>query len=261
MAIPAPSPGSTAIVTGASSGIGEQIARALSARGHHLTLVARRTQRLARLADELGEAAVVPADLADAAAREALETSVRESGRAVEVLVNCAGFGVFGAFHQSSAARELEQVRVLAEAPMDLIHRWLPGMVERRRGAVVNVASVSGFQALPYNAGYAAAKSYLLLLSEALHAEVGELGVTVTAVCPGPVPTEFQAANEAEFAERLPKPVWVSPERVAADALAAAERGARIAIPGGPIPWAAFAPNRYAPRSLALAVSKRMMAT
>src|SRR6202011_569819 len=99
----------------------------------------------------------------------------------VEVLVNCAGFGVYEPFHRSTLERELEQVHVLAEAPMDLMHRWLPGMVERRRAAIVNMSSTSAFQPLPYNAGDAAAKSYLLLLSEAVHAEVAEFGVAVTA--------------------------------------------------------------------------------
>jgi hypothetical protein len=260
MALPAPASTSTALVTGASSGIGEQLARALAARGHHVTLVARRAERLARLAAELHDAAVLPTDLADAAARDALVAAVDGGGRVVEVLVNCAGLGVFEPFHRSRRERELEQVRVLVEAPMDLTHRWLPGMVERRRGTIINLSSVSGFQALPYNAGYAAAKSYLLLLSEALHAEVAEFGVTVTAVCPGPVRTEFQATNDVAFAEKLPKAVWVSAERVAQDTLNGAERGARVVVPGGPMVRAAFAPNRYAPRGLALAISKRIMA-
>jgi short-subunit dehydrogenase len=260
VALPAPASTSTALVTGASSGIGEQFARALGARGHHVTLVARRVERLERLAEELGNAAVVPADLADVAARDALASAVEDGGRAVEVLLNCAGFGVFGRFHESDAGRELDQVRVLAEAPTDLMHRWLPAMVGRRRGAIINLSSVSAFQALPYNAGYAAVKSYVLLLSEALHAEVAEFGVTVTAVCPGPVATEFQDVNNAEFTERLPGFVWVPAERVARDALGAAERGARVVVPGGPVAQAAFVPNRYAPRGLALAVSKRLMA-
>jgi short-subunit dehydrogenase len=260
VALPEPASISTALVTGASSGIGEQLARALSARGHHVTLVARRAERLERLAAELGNAAVIPTNLADAAARDALAAAVDGVERAVEVLVNCAGLGVYEPFYRSSRERELEQVRVLAEAPMDLAHRWLPGMVERRRGAIINVSSVSGFQAAPYNAGYAAAKSYMLFLSEALHAEVGGFGVTVTAVCPGPVPTEFQAANDAAFAEKLPKAMWVSAERVAQDALQGAQRGARVVVPGGPIVSAAFYANRYAPRGLVLAVSKRFMA-
>jgi hypothetical protein len=260
MALPEPGPGSTALLTGASSGIGEQLARALAARGHHVTLVARRAERLERLATELKDAVAIPTDLADAAARDALAAAVESGGRTVEVLVNCAGFGVYEPFHRSGLARELEQLRVLAEAPMDLMHRWLPGMVERRRGAIINMSSTSAFQALPYNAGYAAAKSYLLLLSEAVHAEVAEFGVAVTAVCPGPVATEFQETSDAAFAEKLPKAVWVSAERVAQDALNAAERGARVVVPGDAFVRAAFAPNRYAPRGITLKVSKRVMA-
>src|SRR5207248_8355946 len=123
----------------------------------------------------------------------------------------------------------------------------LPRMVERRRGAVINMSSTAGFQPLPYNAGYSAAKGYLLLFSEAVHAEVKEHGVTVTAVCPGPVPSELQSVNDAQFAERLPKLTWVSAERVAADALAAADRGRRSRIPGGPPVRPSVAPNRPAP--------------
>jgi hypothetical protein len=260
MPVPEPGAANTALVTGASSGIGEQLARALAARGHHVTLVARRAERLERLAAELENAVAIPTDLADAAARDALAAAVDSGARTVEVLVNCAGFGVYEPFHSSSLERELEQVRVLAEAPMDLMHRWLPGMVGRGRGAIINMSSTSAFQALPYNAGYAAAKSYLLLLSEAVHAEVAEFGVAVTAVCPGPVATEFQQASDAVFAEKLPKAVWVTPERVAQDALNGAERGARVVVPGDALVRAAFTPNRYAPRGIALKVSKRVMA-
>jgi short-subunit dehydrogenase len=265
MALPASSQTSTALVTGASSGIGEQIARQLAARGHHVTLVARRAELLealaAQLRDEHGvDAVVAPCDLADAGARDQLVAAVADAGRDVEVLVNAAGFGVYEALVESSRERELEQVRLLVEAPLDLTHRYLPGMVQRGRGAVINLSSTSAFQALPYNAGYAAAKAHTLLLSEALWAEVRDDGVTVTAVCPGPVPTGFQAASDAAFAERLPKLVWVDAERVARDALAAADAGRRVIVPGGFFVRAAFSPNRYAPRRLALAVSKRLMA-
>jgi uncharacterized protein len=259
MALPPPAESSTALVTGASSGIGEQIARELSRRGYHVTLVARRAERLEQLAVELGSALALPADLTDEQAREQLAGAVRELGRDVELLVNCAGFGIYKPFHESSRERELEQLRLLCEAPLDLTHRWLAGMVERRRGAVINVASTSAFQALPYNAGYAAAKSYLLLLSEALHAEVAEFGVTVTAVCPGPVRTEFQEVNDAAFAEKLPKLVWVASERVAKDAVRAAERGARVVVPGGPLVSASMTGNRYAPRGVALTIARRVM--
>lgn len=261
MALPPPQDGSTALITGASSGIGEQIARVLSGRGHHVTLVARRRDRLEQLAGELGNAAVFATDLTDAAAREMLVALVADMRRAVEVLVNCAGFGVYEAFHKSDHERELQQVRLLCEAPLDLTHRWVPGMVERRRGAIINISSTAAFQALPYNAGYAAAKSYLLLLSEGLHAELEEFGVTVTAVCPGPVATEFQEVSEATFAERLPKIVWVPAERVAEESIRGAERGSRVVVPGGPAVTAATTMNRYAPRGVALSLAKRLMSS
>ena len=137
--------------------------------------------------------------------------------------------------------------------------RYLPGMVERGRGAVINMSSTPGFRRLPYNAGYAAAKAHVLLLSEAVHAEVKEHGVTVTVVCPGPVPTGFQEASDAGyFAERLPKFTSVSAERVASDALAAADRGRISVIPGGPQVWAALAPNRKLPRWIVMPVSTRL---
>src|SRR5205807_2188029 len=138
-------------------------------------------------------------------------------------------------FADSGRERELQQVRVLVEAVVDLMSRYLPGMVQRRRGAIINMSSTAGFQPLPYNASYAAAKGYVLMLSEGVHAEVKEHGVTVTAVCPGPVPTEFQEQSDAGyFAQRLPKFTFVSPERVARDALSAADKGRISVIPGGP---------------------------
>jgi uncharacterized protein len=262
MPLPPPSPQATAVVTGASSGIGEQFARQLAARGHHVTLVARRRDRLEALAAELGgpeRAAVAATNLAADPSRDALAETVTRGGREVEVLVNCAGFGVYEPFAASDRGRELEQVRLLVEAVVDLTHRWLPGMVARRRGAVITVSSSSGFTPAPYNAGYAAAKAHALFLSEALHEEVAEHGVTVSAVCPGPVRTGFQATSDAAFSERIPAALWVSAERVAADGLAAAEAGKRLVIPGGPAVRAAFAGNRYAPIPLVLEVTKRLM--
>jgi short-subunit dehydrogenase len=263
MSLPPPAPDSIALVTGASSGIGEEFARQLSQRGHRVALVARREERLSTLAEELGgpdRAVVLTADLAMPEDRDRLAARLEELGAAVEILVNNAGFGVFSPFAQSDREREVRQVRVLVEAVVDLMARFLPGMVERRRGAIVNVSSTSGFQALPFNAGYAAAKGHVLLLSEAVHAEVEDQGVTVTAVCPGPVETEFQDANDADyFAQRLPKFTFVPAERVARDGLDAADKGRMSVIPGGPLVSAAFAPNRRMPRWAALPVSKRLL--
>jgi short-subunit dehydrogenase len=263
MSLPPPAPDSVALVTGASSGIGEQFARQLSERGHRVALVARREERLRELAAELGgeeRALVIAADLAVSDERDRLAAQLEQLGARVEVLVNNAGFGVYAPFAESDRQRELQQVRLLVEAVVDLMSRYLPGMVERRRGAVINMSSTAGFQPLPYNASYAAAKSHALLLSEGVHAEVADHGVTVTAVCPGPVPTGFQDASDASyFADKLPKFTFCSPERVARDALAAVERGRMSVIPGGPQVVAAFAPNRRMPRWAALPVSKRLM--
>jgi hypothetical protein len=178
----------------------------------------------------------------------------------VEVLVNNAGHGIYDSFVESGRERELQQVRVDVEAVVDLMARYLPDMVARGRGAVINMASTAGFQPLPYNAGYAAAKSHVLLLSEAVGEEVRPQGVTVTAVCPGPVPTEFQERNRAgHLANRMPRGMAVSPARVASDALTAADRGRRVVIPGGPLVRAAFGVNRFLPSQLTMVASKRLM--
>jgi uncharacterized protein len=264
MSLPEPASDSIALVTGASSGIGEQFARQLSERGHRVALVARREERLQALAEELGgaeRAVPIAADLALEADRDRLARRIEELGANVDVLVNNAGFGVYRPFAESGRESELQQVQVLVMAVVDLMARYLPGMVERRRGAIINMSSTAGFQPLPYNAGYAAAKAYGLLLSESVHAEVKEHGVTITAVCPGPVPTGFQETSDAGyFAERLPKFTFCSAERVARDALRGADQGKISVIPGGPQVRAAFGPSRRMPRWLVLPVSKRMMA-
>ena len=137
----------------------------------------------------------------------------------------------------------------------------IPKLVESGGGVVINMSSTAGLQALPYNAGYSAAKGHVLLLSEAVHAEARDHGVTITAVCPGPVPSGFQEASDAAyFAEKLPKFTFVPPERVARDALRATARGQISVIPGGPQVRAAFGPNRKLPRWLVLPISKRLMA-
>jgi short-subunit dehydrogenase len=264
MSLPPPAPDSIALVTGASSGIGEQFARQLSARGHRVAIVARRADRLAKLAEELGgaqRATAITADLSKPDDRDRLAARLEELEARVEVLVNNAGYGIYEPFVQSGRERELDQVRVLVEAPLDLMARYLPAMVERRRGAIINMSSSAGFQALPYNAGYSAAKSYVLVLSEAVHVEVQEYGVTVTAVCPGLVHSGFVQASDADyFAERVPNFTFVSADRVAHDALEAADKGKISVIPGGPQVRAVLAPSRNLPRWLVLPVSKRLMA-
>ncbi|HVE68400.1 MAG TPA: SDR family oxidoreductase [Solirubrobacteraceae bacterium] len=264
MPLPPPAPDSTALVTGASAGIGEALARALAERGHGVTLVARRGERLEALARDLGEAhgiraEWIAADLSDGAQRDRVAAEIESRGLTVEVLVNNAGFGIYGPFAGSDRERELEQVRLLVEAVVDFDARYVPGMVERGRGAVVNLASTAGFQALPGNGTYAASKSFVLLHTESLSEEVRPHGVTVTAVCPGPVPTEFQEHAKPAFTDRMPKLVWCDATRVAHDALRAVDRGKRTVIPGGPAVRMFFAPNRMAPSKIALPVARRIM--
>jgi short-subunit dehydrogenase len=263
MTLPPPSSGSVAVVTGASSGIGEQFARQLVARGYRVVVTARREDRLHKLCDELGgekHAVAVGTDLAVPEERDQLVARIEELGAQVDVLVNNAGLGIYTKFGAEGREKELQLLRVDVEAVADLTLRYLPGMVERGRGAIINLSSVSGFQPAPYNAGYAAAKAYVLWLSEAVHAEVADSGVTVTAVCPGPVPTEFMDTNDAgHLLDRMPGFTQVSAERVVADALKAVEHGHASVVPGGPkVRWT-LGSTRHVPTPLALPVLTRML--
>jgi uncharacterized protein len=263
VALPPPSETATALVTGASSGIGEAVARELAARGHGLTLVARREERLRALGDELGEAHGVRAeaiavDLGDAAGRERLSGELAERGLDVEVLVNNAGFGSGGAFVELDGEREASMVRTNVEAVVALTHAFLPAMVERDRGAVLNVASLIAFQPVPYQATYGASKAFVLSFTDALHEELRETGVTVTAVCPGPVRTEFgEMGGFGGADERIPGPLWLSAEKVARDALAAVERGDRVTVPGAHNRIAALW-GQHLPRSILLPLVKQV---
>jgi uncharacterized protein len=262
MTLPPPSAGSVALVTGASSGIGEQFARQLVARGYRVVVTARREDRLRALCTELGgdqHAVAVGTDLALPEDRDRLAARIEELGVQVDLLVNNAGLGIYTKFGAEGREKELQVLRVDVEAVADLMLRYLPGMVERGRGAIINLSSVSGFQPAPYNAGYAAAKAYVLWLSEAVNAEVAGTGVTVTAVCPGPVPTEFQASNDADYlVARLPSFTQVSAERVVADALKAADHGRGSVVPGGPHVRLALGSTRFMPTPLALPIVARM---
>jgi short-subunit dehydrogenase len=240
MGIPAPSPDRTCIVTGASSGIGVELARNLAARGLGVTLVARREDKLRALADELGakhgvRAEVIAADLSDEASRNGLVTELDRQGLAVDVLVNNAGFSTTGPVHASDPAREVAMLRTDVEAVAHLCSLFVPGMVARGQGAVLNVASTAAFQPLPGQAGYGASKAFVLSYSQAMHAELKRTGVTVTCLCPGPVDTGFGEAagfSKEEAESSLPRIMWVSAEDVATAAINALAKGRAVVIPG-----------------------------
>lgn len=259
MPLPSPAPDRTAVVTGASSGIGAEIARELARRGHHVTLVARSVDKLEALATELeghAGASVVPCDLGDRADREALAATLLGSGRTVEVLVNNAGFSTLGPVHAADPEAEMHMVEVDVVAVVDLCARLLPGMVERGRGAVLNVASTAAFQPLPGQAGYGAGKAFVLSYTQSLAGELRGTGVTATTLCPGPVHTGFgeRAGFSKEDAEAaLPAVMWVSAEQVARDAVAGLAKGRLVVIPGRANRVAA-AVSQVTPRTLLLPV-------
>src|SRR5919202_113232 len=177
MALPPPDPNSTCLVTGASSGIGSEIARGLARRGHGVTLAARREERLRELADELSSehgirAETISVDVSDVDARRHLRDQIEERGLIVEVLVNNAGFGSGGKFTELDAEDEASIIATNVEALVALTGHFLPDMVERGRGAVLNLASLISFQPVPFQATYGASKAAVLSFTEALHEEI-----------------------------------------------------------------------------------------
>ncbi|MCK0175681.1 SDR family oxidoreductase [Mycolicibacterium sp. F2034L] len=238
MPLPAPSPTTTAIVTGASSGIGADLARELAARGHGVTLVARRADKLQTLAAELGEkvrAEVVVCDVADPDARAQLFDEVADRGLTVEILVNNAGIGTIGSLVTSPVADEIAQVRVNVEAVIDLTTRAAQQMVPRGRGAILNVGSTAGFHPFPGQSGYAATKAFVHTYTEGVRAELAGTGVTVATLCPGPVRTEFLDAagmDEKTFSAAFPKFLWMPSREVARTGVDALANDTGIAIPG-----------------------------
>ncbi|GAB7141840.1 SDR family NAD(P)-dependent oxidoreductase [Mycobacterium riyadhense] len=252
MSLPKPGKETTVVITGASSGIGVELARGLAGRGFPLMLVARRRERLDELADQVREehnveVEVLPLDLADTQSRAQLADRLRSDP--IGGLCNSAGFGTSGRFYELAPERESEQVTLNALALMELTRAALPGMVERGAGAVLNIASIAGFQPIPYMAVYSASKAFVLTFSEAVHEELHGTGVSVTALCPGPVPTEWA---EIASAERFSIPIaQVSPHDVAEAAIAGMLAGKRSVVPGV-VPKFVSTSGRYIPRSLLL---------
>ncbi|GAB3658037.1 SDR family NAD(P)-dependent oxidoreductase [Glycomyces tarimensis] len=225
-----------ALVTGASSGIGREFARQLAARGHSVALVARSTGKLEALADELDAAygadtTVISQDLAEPDAGERVASLLYERGVEVEVLVNNAGIGKFGASVAIDAAFEHQEVMVNVVALTDLVKRYLPPMTERGSGSIVNVASIAGFQPQPYMALYAATKAFVVNYSLGLWVEARGSGVKVLAVCPGPVDTGFPVANRIRYNRALLGWMLADPAKVVAQSLAALDKDKGYVVP------------------------------
>jgi len=249
--------GQTALVTGASSGLGAAFARALARRGADLVLVARSEGVLHQTAEQLrgahgGRVEVISQDLAQEGAADAVAARLTELGVTVDMLVNNAGFATQGPWETIRPERDHAQV-INVVAVVDLTHALVPGMLERGAGSVVNVASLGGFQPAPRLAVYAASKAFVLSLGQALAAELGGGGVRVLTVCPGPIDTPFfdvLGSRDAAIGQQL------TPEQVVDRALRALERGRTLVVPGWRNALTAHA-SRLLPRRLVLAVAER----
>ncbi len=255
-----------ALVTGASAGIGAAFARDLAARGYDLVLTARRADRQQALASELSAAhgtccTVLVADLDRPEAPDALVAELNSRGLAVEVLVNNAGYGVPGYLLDQPWARHRDFMQIMVSAPIQLSQLLLPGMLERGRGGIVNVASVAGL--IPGSAGhtlYAAAKAFLIKFSQSLALEYRGRGVNTCAVCPGFTWSEFHDVNGSRpLMDKLPAWMWLQPERVAHEGIDALLAG-RVVQVSGLVYKAIHLMTKLLPERLLLRMSARRSA-
>jgi short-subunit dehydrogenase len=251
-----------ALVTGASSGLGEEFARQLAARKANLVLTARSEGKLRALADSLTrahgvDAQVIALDLGAPGGAERLADALAARGLEIDHLISNAGFGSFGAVVKSDPARQAEMVRLNCEAVVTLTARLLPKMVARGRGGVIHVASIAGFQPAPFMATYAASKAFVLTFSEAVSEELRGTGVRAMALCPGPVPTGFQAVTGAEIAPAQKRAI-LSAEVTVERGLRAYERGVATFVPGG-LNKLGTVGVRFVPRSTVTRVVGKIM--
>src|SRR5437016_6185299 len=229
-----------ALITGASAGIGREFARQLAGRARSMILVARREERLAELRDELQQqhpkldVQIRTVDLANLAQLKELMESLNRDQVDVDLLINNAGLGDAGPFATSDPTRDEQMLLVNVVALTSLTRHLLPQMIAKRRGAILNVSSVAGFLPIPGDAVYAATKAYVTSFSEALRAELQGTGVSICALCPGPVQTEFQevAKRQGVQPDIGPNFLVVTVEQVVRDALAALEADRPLIIPG-----------------------------
>ena len=224
-------PFGSALITGASSGIGAAMARELGRAGVPMVLVARRTERLEEIAAEFGSVEVLGADLTTAVGQAAVVERI--AADPLDLVVNNAGFGTSGRFVDLDPDRLAREIELNIAALTRLSHAALASMIPRRRGWLLNVSSVASFQPAPELAVYAATKAYVTNLTESLHEEVSGTGVSVTALCPGLTRTEFQQVSSTEgFQDKFPDIAWTDVEMVAAEGLRAVARNRALSVPG-----------------------------
>lgn len=236
------------LVTGASAGLGVEFARQLSKRGHRLVLAARRKERLDALAKELGNARVLAIDLSKTNSVAKLMADLEANGEVVDLLVNNAGFGLIGRFAELDAKRERRMIDLNVGALTDLCRGVAPGMIERKSGGIINVASTAAFQPGPRMAVYFATKAFVLSLSEALHEELKPHGVSVTCLCPGPTRTEFGEVAGFGGNGMFDKVAMESPQVVKAG-LDGLDKNKAVVIPGL-VNKIGASSTRFAPRSV-----------
>lgn len=250
----------TTLITGASSGIGEAFAHELARRGSHLILVARTESKLKKMAAELSKkysvrCEVIPADLIQAGAAKMVYQETQKRGLPVDFLINNAGFGTYGPFDTLDPGRDHDEVMLNVTSVVDLTHQFLPDMVRRKSGGIINVASTAAFQPLPYMAVYGATKAFVVSFSEALWAEYRNQGVRVMALCPGATETPFfDVVGASEPAVGIKE----TPEKVVRVGLKAFEQG-RCFVVSGMANYLLSLTSRFTPRSLTALIAQQFL--
>ena len=261
-----PGEGKTALVTGASSGIGYELAKCFARDGYNLVLVARSADELQKIAAQLTSehgvsAKVIVKDLSASTSPQEIFDEVQAEGIAIDILVNNAGFGTYGSFYETNLKNEIEMMQVNMVSPTHLTKLFLPGMIARGQGRILNVSSMGAFQPGPLIAVYCATKNYVLSFSEALAEELSGTGVTVTALCPGPVRTGFAKRAKTERTKAMIRGlfnrIW-EPEDVAAVGYHGLMKGKTIVIPGKRYIIAAFL-VRCLPRKMTRKAARMIM--
>ncbi len=256
----------TALITGASFGIGETFARELASRQTNLVLVARSKDKLDQLAQQLGEkyqiqAEVIAKDLTEPGSTQAVFQEVTEKGITIDLLINNAGFGDYGLFVERDLQKQVKMIQLNITALVELSHLFLAPMKQRGSGSIINVASIAAYQPIPYMSIYAATKAFVLHFSEALWAENKEAGIHILALCPGPTESQFFEAAEFPSSMGGGKGKLVPAEEVVTDALEALEKNQSTLVTGGFGNHIIVNLSRFVPREVVVSLVEKQFKT